>query len=382
MVITITVLAVSIGVVFYTYALYPFIVAGLGYWAPRAVRRDEGLQPRITLIISAYNEEDVILAKLENAVALDYPRHLLEIIVASESVDGTNAIAAEFADRGIQLRAFDGRLGKSATLHRIVPTAASEIIVFSDANTMYRHDSLRKLARNFADPSVGCVIGQLVYHHPSQTVGGRGETVYWTFDRWQRRHAARASGLVPGINGGIFAIRKSLYLPFNEERGDDYELCTRIASRGHDVVFEPEAIAEERASETTRQQFRRKTRLVRWNIASSLLLIEDAIRCGNGRIAWQLLSHRLLRYTVPVWLLLALVSSAILARESALFAFLLVGQLAFYGVGVAGWIADAARLRLPGFCLVPSYFLMVNSAALVAILALGRGQVATWQKQR
>lgn len=371
---------VSIGVVVYTYIVYPLIVAALGFLRPGFVRKGEGFLPPVTLIISAYNEQDVIEAKVKNSLALDYPN--LEITVASESTDATNEIASKYADHGIILRAFSGRRGKSATLFRVMPTVRGEIVVFSDANAMYRPDALRKIVRNFADPSVGCVIGQLKYRDPSESVGGQGEAVYWKYDEWHRRHAAKAKGLIPGINGGVFAIRRELYFPVNEQRGDDYELCTRIGIRGYAVVFEADAVAEETAAQSTRQQFRRKTRLVRWNIFSSIVLICEALLFRNLRVAWQVLSHRLLRYTVPVWLLLALAASAWLAPTSPVFRLILACQLGFYVIGLIGWSADAGRLKVSRLWLVPAYFVMVNSAAMVAILALSRGQMATWQKER
>lgn len=373
----------SIGVVLYTYAAYPLIVAALGFIRPCRWRVDDAHAPRLTLIVSAYNEDGVIDEKLHNCLALDYPRDRLEIIVASESSDGTNATVETYAQDGIVLRAFSERRGKSATLFRTVPGALGEIVVFSDANAMYRPDALRKLARNFADPSVGCVIGCLRYRDPSASVGGSGEAIYWQYDYWLRRHATRARGLVPGITGSVFAIRKALYYPFTEERGDDYELCTRIAIRRHAVVFEPEALAEEAASETTRQQFKRKVRLVRWNMLSSLLLIREAIQFRCWPVAAQVFSHRLLRYSVPIWLILALASSAWLAVDQMAYRVAFAAQVGFYALGAAGWIADVSRIRIPRLWLVPSYFVMVNAAAMLAVVAgLSRGQVSLWQKQR
>lgn len=374
----------SAGILVYTYALYPLGVALVGCWSRVAVRKDDRHLVGLSLVISAYNEERVIEAKLRNALETDYPRDRLEIVVASESSDGTDEIVRRFEADGVQLRSFAGqRLGKPATIHRVMPSLRGEVVVFSDANALYHPDALRKVARNFADPSVGCVIGQLRYRDPSDSVGGRGELVYWVYDRWFRQNAARVRGLVPGINGSLFAIRRSLYLPFSEQRGDDYELCTRIAIRGHAAVFEPEAIAEETATESTSQQFRRKVRLVRWNIMSSWLLAGEAFRLGAWRVGVQVVSQRMLRYFAPVWLLVALVTSGWLSRVSPLFLGVFGLQVAFYLVALAGWLAETAHLRLPRACLIPSYFLMVNSAAAVAIVTgLGRGQQTTWTKQR
>lgn len=371
------------GLIAYGYVVYPVVVAGMGLWSRRVYRRDHRFVPSVTLIISAYNEEEVIEEKLRNSLALDYPRDQIEIIVASESSDGTNDIVKRYGSRGVALRAFSGRLGKSATLYRVVPSARGEVLIFSDANSMYQPDAIRKLVRNFADPSVGAVIGQMRYGERSPSIGAQGEGLYWSYDRWLRKHAARVHGLVPGINGALFGIRKSLYLPITEDRGDDYELCTRIAIHGHAVAFEPEAVAVETASETTPQQFRRKMRLVRWNTMSSLLLLREALAARRWVVAFQLVSHRLLRYSVPVWLLVALGSSVVLAGRSTAFAILLAIQGTFYVWSLAGLAVDAAGMRLPKICMIPSYFLMVNSAAFMGILSgISRGQVTTWQKVR
>lgn len=373
----------SAAVVLYTYAAYPLLVAAAGILRPRTLRRDDDILPPVSLVVSAYNEEHVIDEKLRNCLALDYPRERLQIVVASESTDGTNDIVRCYEPEGVELRAYAERRGKSATIRRLMTHLRGEIVVFSDANGLYRGDAIRKLVRNFADSRVGAVIGHLQYRDPSDSVGGRGEAVYWRYDHWLRRHASRTLGIIPGITGGVFAIRRDLYFPLSDDRGDDYELCTGIAIRGHAVVFEPDAVAEERASETTPQQFRRKIRLVRWNTMSSLLLIRDALRFRRPFVAFQVVSHRLLRYTAPVWLVLALGASIALAPASRAFAVIAALQVAFYAVGAAGWAAETARISLPRICVIPSYFVMVNMAAMCALVAgVTRGQVSLWQKQR
>jgi len=371
------------GIVLYTYALYPVLVVLFGIILPRSVLSSDCPLPSVSLIISAFNEEGVIEEKLRNSLELDYPSDLLEIIVASESTDRTHEIVESFSGRGVQLRSFEGRLGKPATLYRVMPSVRGEMVVFSDANAMYRSDAIRMLARGFADPSVGCVVGQMQYTSASGSVGGRGEQAYWWYDRQVRQAANQVAGLVPGINGAIFAIRKALYLPISRERGDDYELCTRVAIHGHAVVLEPDAIAEEEASENASQQYARKVRLVRWNMMSSYLLLKEAVVLGRWLITFQIVSHRLLRYLVPVWLLLAFGSAVWLAGGSFAFRVVVVLQMAFYSCGALGWMADRAGVALPKILLIPSYFLLVNSAALVGIVSgLVRGQQNIWQKVR
>lgn len=371
------------GLIVYSYVLYPMAVAIAALGSRHFWKRSDDCLPSVTLIISAYNEERVIEEKLRNSLALEYPKELLEVIVASESTDATNNIVKRYANRGVRLCAFPGRRGKRATLYRVLPTVRGEITLFSDANALYRPDVISRIVRNFADPAVGCVIGRMRYVDPSKTIGGQGEGLYWNYDLWFRRHANRIPGMVPGINGAIFAIRTSLYMPYSEDRGDDYELCTRIVIHGHRAVFEPDAVAEEKASETTVQQFKRKSRLVRWNTVSSLLLLREAIQLRRWTVALQIMSHRLLRYVMPVWLILSLFGAAVLARNSTFYTAAFFAQVTFYLVALVGLAADMLGVRLPKICLIPSYFLMVNSAA-VAGLAAGvtKGQATTWQKVR
>ncbi len=373
----------SFGLLLYTYALYPILVVGLGFVRRQTSVTDPEARPMVTLIISAYNEETVIEEKLKNSLLLDYPKDRLEIVVASESTDRTHEIAGRYVAHGIRLRTFPGRSGKSATLYRVVPDVSGEIIVFSDANALYRPDAIRQIVKHFADPTVGSVIGTLHYCDPTDSVGGRGESLYWRYDLWLRRHLGRVRGMVPGINGSMFAIRRSLYLPFAEDRGDDYELCTRIAIRGHQVISEPAAIAIERASESTPQQFSRKKRLVRWNTMSSLLLLRDAFANKAWLVAFQVVSHRLLRYLAPLFLIAGFLASLWLAPSSTFCLGAVLLQVFFYGIAGLGWAAEAEGASLPRICLVPSYFLMVNSAALAGLVAaLKAGQSTTWQKAR
>lgn len=374
----------SAAAVAYSYAGFPLVVAVAAWLLPRAgVQKSDEYVPPVTLVISAYNEETVIQAKLRNSLDLDYPTGRLEIFVASESTDGTNDIVRRYERFDIRLRAFDGRLGKSATLFRVVPDANGEVIVFSDANALYDPDAIRKIVRNFCDPRVGAVVGQLNYTSATNSIGSRGERMYWLYDRWFRRHANVIPGLVPGVNGSIFAIRKDLYLPFGLERGDDYELCTRIAIRGYRVVLESAAIAKEKASENVEQQFRRKVRLVRWNLMSSLLLLRESLTHRAWVVALQVLSQRLLRYLAPFCLLTAAIASLLLASESAFYAVVAVAQAAFYITGGIGWLAEKRGVQLPLICLLPSYFLMVNTAAMVGVVSgILNGQATVWQKVR
>jgi cellulose synthase/poly-beta-1,6-N-acetylglucosamine synthase-like glycosyltransferase len=372
--------AVSLAVLVYIFIGYPLVVAVLSGLLAKPVRRED-ITPAVSLVISAYNEQDVIRQKLENTLALDYPKDKLEVIVASEAADGTNDIVRLYADRGVVLHAYENREGKSATLFRTVPRARGEILVFSDANAMYHRDAIRKLVRNFADPRVGCVSGRLTYVNPGGSAIGQGETAYWEFEFFLKGMLSRMMKLSGGVNGSIFAIRKSLYRPVDRTRGDDFELSNRIQIAGYGVILEPEALSFEEASATPRQEFRRKVRLATWNLQSTLILMREAMAAGEYLTAFLLFSHRLLRYTTPLWLA-ALFASNLFLLEGAL-AWVFVLQGLFYLAAAAGYVLEKSGRPVKTLFLLPFYFCMVNGAALMALLKnLTRRTDILWEKAR
>ncbi len=372
--------AISLAVLFYIFIGYPAVLAVLSRLLATSVRRQD-ITPEVSLIISAYNEQDVIREKLENTLALDYPKEKLEIIVASEAADGTNDIVRQYAGRGIVLHAYENREGKSATLFRTVPQACGEILVFSDANALYHRDAIRKLVRNFADPRVGCVSGRLTYVNPKETAIGQGETAYWEFEFLLKGMLSRIMKLSGGVNGSIFAIRKSLYRPVDRFRGDDFELSNRIQIAGHGVILEPEALSFEEASATSRQEFRRKVRLATWNLQSTLILMREALAAGEFLTAFILFSHRFLRYTTPLWLAALFASNFFLLTGVLAWVFALQGL--FYLAAAAGYALEKSGRPVKTLFLLPFYFCMVNGAALLALVKnLTRRTDVLWEKAR
>src|SRR5437763_5328294 len=208
----------------YGYVGYPALVWAVSRLRPRAVRRAE-LTPTVTVVITAYNEERDLAAKLENTLALDYPRELLEIIVASDcSTDRTDEIAREFSARGVKLARQPQRLGKTAAQNAAVKEAAGEIIVFSDATSQYEADVLQAIVPNFADASIGCVAGRLIYVDSSDSQVGRGAQSYWGYESFLRQHESRACSLI-GAPGCLYAVRRSAYVPLY------HEACSDLSSR-------------------------------------------------------------------------------------------------------------------------------------------------------
>lgn len=375
-----TLFLISILVLFYIFLGYPIVLFVLSSIFAKTIQRED-ITPAVSLVISAYNEKDVIEEKLKNTLALDYPREQLEIIVASEATDGTNDIVRRYADQGVVLYAYQNREGKPATLYRTVPLTKGEIIVFSDANALYRKDALRKLVRNFADPRIGCVSGRLTYVNSKESAIGEGESAYWEFEFFLKAMLSRVMRLSGGVNGSIFAIRKALYSPIDKHRGDDFELSNRIQIAGHGVVLEPEAVSIEEASATSRQEFRRKVRLATWNLQSTIILMREALAARALFTVFILFSHRFLRYTTPLWLLTLFVSNVFLLEGMPLWVFLI--QVIFYLTAIAAYFLEKQQRPVKAVFLIPFYFCMVNLAALMALVKnMSRKTDTLWEKTR
>jgi poly-beta-1,6-N-acetyl-D-glucosamine synthase len=373
---------ISLSTLLYIFFGYPVTLGILSFLFNKRVNRKESY-PYVSMIISAYNEECIIRQKIENSLELDYPEEKLEIVVASESTDKTNDIVKEYTGEGVTLYAYHKREGKRATLYRTVPLVKGEIIVFSDANAMYKRDALKKIVSNFSDNRIGCVSGRLKYINPKESAIGTGETTYWEFDFILKTLASRLFSLAGcgGVNGSIFAIRKKLYNPIDKYRGDDFEISCRIQINGHGVIMEPEAISYEEPSDDSKQEFKRKVRLAAWNFKSAVMLLTEALQKGKLLTAFLLFSHRFLRYTTPLWLI-ALFISNVYTLESYLIYFLYL-QLAFYSLAFLGLVIEKYNHKINSLFLIPFYFCMVNYAAFLGLTknVLGKTEMF-WEKAR
>jgi cellulose synthase/poly-beta-1,6-N-acetylglucosamine synthase-like glycosyltransferase len=369
-----------LGLLIYIFAGYPALLwlAAL-LWGKKPVI-DEAYYPYVTLIVSAYNEEAGIAEKIENSLTLDYPREKLDIIVASESTDRTNEIVSRYAEKGVILDAFSERKGKAATLFRTVPNARGEIIVFSDANAVYENDAIKKLVRNFKDAHLGCVSGQLRYRNPAGSATGCGEGAYWKYEQTLKTLESGLFSLL-GANGSIFAIRKSMYYPLAEDRGDDFELPVQIALRGYGVVLELQAVSWEKASATPCEEFGRKVRIIAWNMESCMQLLRIAMLRGRMLVSFQLVSHKLLRWLVPVFTVGLFISNLFL--HGAFFRMFLWAQVLFYLFGAAGCFLEWNHKKTLKVFVIPYYFCLIHASAILGIFHLLCGKQQTiWKKVR
>lgn len=365
----------------YSYIGYAVVLVLLSRLRGRPVKAQD-FTPTISFIITAYNEERDLAAKLRNTLALDYPKDKLEIIVASDcSSDRTDEIARSFANEGVRLHRQLERLGKTAAQNRAVELAAGDVILFSDATTLYRPDVLRVISRNFADQIIGCVAGQLIYVDPSNSSVGKGAVSYWNYEVFLKRHESNLRSLI-GVSGCLYAVRRSAYVPLYNEACSDFIIATKMVEQGLRTIYEPDAICEEETNNRADKEFRMRVRVITqtYNDLWRHRHIFNPFRYGV--YALQLFSHKVMRYLVPVFLAMLLLSSLVLAARSRFFAFVLVLQLAAYVAALFGYLLERAGVR-SGLISLPHYFLLANWAAVVAFYEFARGErYAKWEPIR
>jgi cellulose synthase/poly-beta-1,6-N-acetylglucosamine synthase-like glycosyltransferase len=370
----------SAGILMQAYVGYPASLALLRLMLGDRSRhvRGEAL-PRITLLISAYNEERVIRRKIENSLALDYPRDRLRIIVVSDgSTDGTEPIAREFTGRGVELRAFQGRQGKVACLNRTIPDLDSDLVIMSDANSMYEPVSLRRLVRHFADPRVGCVCGRLLYVNPRALPAGEGERIYWAYEGVIKVLESSLGSLL-GANGAIYAFRRVLFRPVDPLMFCDDVIPIRIAVEGHLTIYDPGArCTEETADEPVER--RRRRRHASFGLRSMLHVSREAILRGRPLLVYQCLCHRILRWAGGLALGGIAISSPFLCPPWG--ALVLWGQGLFYGAAVLGFLASRLGVRATALYL-PYYLFAIHAAGLGGVASfLLKNDHPYWEPRR
>jgi poly-beta-1,6-N-acetyl-D-glucosamine synthase len=368
-------------IILYVYVIYFLLLGGLARLSKRRVAPSGAALPAVTLIIPAYNEISVIRAKLENSLAIDYPRDLLEIVVASDgSDDGTEDVVKKYVDRGVVLRAYRPRAGKTSVLNRTIPQARGAIVVLCDANVMFEPDAIDRMAGHFADPQVGAVTGD-VQIRSEDAPFGEGEGLYYKYERFIQLQESILGSTVT-VDGGMYAIRKHLFQPLAEDTIlDDFVIGMKIALSGHRVMYDPSALASENATIDVGQEFRRKVRIVA-GAARELLRGGVVPSPRRFQLFWSFLSHKLLRWLVP-WFLLAFFLCSVLraSRDGWTLSttILLVPQIVFYICALIGTTRPNARW--PAVIGVPFYFCMVNAAACIGSLrGLWGAERVTWKK--
>ncbi len=373
---------VCFGLILYAYAGFPLLVVCWALVCRRVVRQAD-ITPSVSMIIACYNEEAGIEGKLQNLLELDYPREQLEILIVSDgSTDATEAIVRGYEDRGVRLLCLP-RGGKAQALNAAIVEATGEMLVFSDANSLYASDAIQKLVRNFADEEVGGVAGNQCYRKSYQPgMAGSGEQGYWNFDRQVKLAESRIGNTI-SATGAIYAIRRVLFQPVPENVTDDFVTSTRVIAQGYRLVFEPEAVCFEPLAGAAKSEFRRKTRVMTRGLRGVWIMRGLLNPFRYGFYSLELFSHKVLRRLVVFPLLVIAVLIPLLSNTYPAFRVLTACEIVFFGLALLGAIVANRRRSLGKLLSLPFYYCMVNVAVLVAVWNLVTGRkINRWDPQR
>jgi cellulose synthase/poly-beta-1,6-N-acetylglucosamine synthase-like glycosyltransferase len=373
-----TVLLIAVFVLAYVIAGYPLLLRLLVWLrGPRRVRQAD-ITPTLSFVISAYNEADVIRAKLQNALSLDYPADHREIVVISDcSDDGTDDIVREFAAEGVRLLRQDERRGKTAGLNRALPLLTGDVVVFSDANAMYEPDALRKLVRNFADDEVGYVTGEARYLLGGRAAADTGEQAYWGYEMELKRLETQIGSMVGG-DGAIYAIRRPLWRTLPEDAINDFLNPLQIVEAGWRGIYEPEAVCYEETSGRFKSEYKRRVRIVSrsWRAVFQASGVLNPFRVGL--FSWCLVSHKVLRWNTGIFATAAAVAGLALLVESLIW-------WPWPTIGLIAAVSAATILTRIGrrAASMAAYFWVINAASLVGVAKGTFGRVSgVWSTPR
>ena len=368
--------------VVYTYVGFPVLVFIRARLRPRPPRA-ASIEPSVSIVLAARNEAAAIRARLDNLLALDYPVERREIIVASDgSGDETVEIARRGTGRGVTVLDLD-RVGKADALNAAVAASTGEIIVFTDANTMFEPGAMRALVAPFADPEVGGTAGNQRYLPATgEATEARGERSYWDFDRRLKIAESRAGSTV-AATGAIYAIRRDLFQPVISGVTDDFITSTAVVAQGRRLVFVPEAVAWEPVAASNRLEYGRKVRIMTRGLRGVAIRRALLDPRRSGFYAVQLLSHKVLRRVMAVPLLLVALCAPLLWSEGLPYRLAALGGAAVTVLGTIGLVVPHSRVGRNRLVALPAFFLLVNVASLTAIRNLVSGRrIDRWEPRR
>ena len=369
----------SLALLVYVYLGYPLLAGLRAMLLPKPSRRAP-IEPSVSIVVIVHNEAEQIAARIENLLALDYPRDRLEIVIGSDgSTDDTVARARRYAAQGVRVRAFREHRGKPAIVNALVPLVRGEVVIFADARQRFDAGTVRALVANFADPAVGAASGELMLTAGSATgSAGCGTAFYWRYEKFIRSTEGRADSTI-GATGAIYSIRRELFEPIPEDTLlDDVLIPLRIVRRGYRVVFDPDARAHDAASATARQEFVRKTRTI---AGMFQLLSREAwlLNPFTNRLWFETVSHKVLRLALPMLHAAFLVSNVALA-DAGFYGALLAGQVMFYAAAVVGAAPHQARRRSIVFTAPCAMCLLIWATIVGFVRFVTHRQQVTWDR--
>ncbi len=378
----------SIITIFYTYIGYPLVLYVYSIFKRNNYKNpDMSFFPGVTLLISAYNEENAIEDKIINSLSLNYPADLLEVVVVSDgSNDKTNEIVNKYADKGVMLRHYEGRIGKTACLNKAVPLSKGDIVIFSDANSIYEKDAIKHLVKNFAEKNIGFVTGYTKYKlnnfkDSDQIIGS--VNIYTKFEILIKNLESKIGSCV-GADGAIFAIRKRLYVALEDHDINDFVIPLKIIKQGFRGIIENKAFCFENIARDRKGEFNRQARITNRTLRAIFTHRELLNPFKYSIFAFELISHKLLKFIVPFLLLLIFILNValVLNQQADIYLLTLLFQIIFYVLALLKNIKTRFDLlsKIGFYC---NAFVMVNIAVIVGWLKYVKGETyTTWNPNR
>ena len=385
---------VLLALLVYAYAGYAVILFGIVklkrlFQKKKKLSPPVDYEPTVCLFVTAYNEKDFVRQKVENSLSLDYPKNKIQFLwVTDGSDDGTPDLLKAWPE--IEVHHLSERRGKMHAMNRGVKFVKTEIIVFSDTNTILGNRSIREIVACFADEKVGCVAGEKrIIEKQSDAAAGAGEGIYWKYESWVKKLDAELNSAV-GAVGELFAIRTGLFQEVEPDTLlDDFIISLRIAAKGYRIAYSPEAYAEEAASLNLAEEQKRKVRIAAGGVQTVLRLKNLLNPFKYGVLSWQYFSHKVLRWTLaPLSLFLILVVNILIVWQNqswlqpSFYTLFLYLQLFLYLLALVGWYFENKKLHFK-ILFVPYYFVFVNLNAIRGMIRYFKGkQSVTWEKSK
>ena len=380
---------ISLFIVTYTFVGYGFLLFFLiklkRLFVKKRVFNNDIEFPTVTILVAAYNEEDIIQEKVKNTLELDYPKEKLQIIFITDgSSDSTPERIKPYSE--IFLMHENIRTGKMAAIKRAIPQVKNEVIVFTDANTFLNQQAIKQLVKHYQNEKVGAVAGEKrIMVEELADASSAGEGFYWKYESYLKKWDYELYSNV-GAAGELFSIRAKLYQPVESDSIiDDHMIAMRIAENGYIIAYEAEAYAMETASANTKEELKRKIRIAAGGLQSTLRLKKAANPFYYPILTFQYISHRVLRWTITPFLLIAafiLNIFIVLNTDIILYDILLIAQIIFYLLSLAGWFFESKNIKIKVF-FIPYYFCVMNYAVIAGIFRyIGKNQSAAWEKSK
>jgi len=369
--------------VIYTYFGYFLLIWLFSKLKKNTSINKKGITPNISIVISAYNEEKSIEKKLRNLASLNYLQDKLEIVIISDaSSDRTDEIVKTFAQKErikIEFYRQISRSGKIAAYRKVYPYLKGEIIIFTDATSILEKDSLLYLVSNFGDESVGCVGGLIKYVNPAKASVGEAEGIYWKYEK-KIRELESALCSLPSVSGTFYAVRKELFpYEMKEWLADDLVVPIYVKKQGFRTILDEKAICYERTVSSIKEEIAKRVRITIQNIRGLIEQKDILNPFKYGLFSLIIISHKLFRLLVPIFLVILFVSNLFLLQTSGIFLGLFLLQIIFYLIGVGGYFMRRQHKLINSLF----YFCLSNWAILLGIIRYLKGEkVITWEPVR